>query len=81
MAVLRGSRYLRPAQELLGEVVRTVDLQAAGEEVAADKQERLDAGGRRAARLSAKNDGDGIQAKLLGLLREVNMLLRFLLVI
>ncbi|CAL4918392.1 unnamed protein product [Urochloa decumbens] len=70
MAVLRGSRYLRPAQELLGEVVRMADLSAgAGDEqaAAAEKQERLHAGGHRAA----KNDGDGIQAKLLGLLSEL----------
>ncbi|RCV41485.1 hypothetical protein SETIT_9G139700v2 [Setaria italica] len=73
MAVLRGSRYLRPAQELLGEVVRMADLAAGAgdEEAAAEKQERLDAGGRRAARLADKNDGDGIQAKLLGLLSEL----------
>ncbi|CAN6287241.1 unnamed protein product [Urochloa humidicola] len=71
MAVLRGSRYLRPAQELLGEVVRMADLSAgAGDEeaAAAEKQDRrLDAGGHRAD----KNDGDGIQAKLLGLLSEL----------
>ncbi|CAL4935201.1 unnamed protein product [Urochloa decumbens] len=72
MAVLRGSRYLRPAQELLGEVVRlAADLSAgAGDEqaAAAEKQDRrLDSGGHRAD----KNDGDGIQAKLLGLLSEL----------
>ncbi|CAL4943689.1 unnamed protein product [Urochloa decumbens] len=72
MAVLRGSRYLRPAQELLGEVVRlAADLSAgAGDEqaAAAEKQDRrLDAAGHRAD----KNDGDGIQAKLLGLLSEL----------
>ncbi|CAN6304027.1 unnamed protein product [Urochloa humidicola] len=76
MAVLRGSRYLRPAQELLGEVVRVADLSAggAGEEeaaAAAEKQDRLDAGGYRAASRAAKDDGDGIQAKLLGLLSEL----------
>ena len=74
MSVLRGSRYLRPAQELLGEVVRMADLAAGAgdEEAAADKQERLDAGGHHlAARRAAMNDGDGIQAKLLGLLSEV----------
>ena len=46
MSVLRGSRYLRPAQELLGEVVRMANLAAgagAEDEAAADKQERLDA--------------------------------------
>ncbi|CAN6292047.1 unnamed protein product [Urochloa humidicola] len=76
MAVLRGSRYLRPAQELLGEVVRVADLSAggAGDEEAADaaeKEDRLDAGGYKAARRAATNDGDGIQAKLLGLLSEL----------
>ena len=73
MSVLRGSRYLRPAQELLGEVVRMADLAAGAgdEEAAADKQERLDAAGHRAVRRAAMNDGDGIQAKLLGLLSEV----------
>nr|CAB3498879.1 unnamed protein product [Digitaria exilis] len=71
MSVLRGSRYLKPAQELLGEVVRMADLAAgAGDEEAGaeKKQEGLDAGGLRAARRAAKNNGDGIQAKLLGLL-------------
>ncbi|CAN6309843.1 unnamed protein product [Urochloa humidicola] len=76
MAVLRGSRYLRPAQELLGEAVRmAADLSAgAGDEEAAadaEKQDRLDAGGYQAARRAATNDGDGIQAKLLGLLSEL----------
>ncbi|PUZ37599.1 hypothetical protein GQ55_9G131900 [Panicum hallii var. hallii] len=73
MSVLRGSRYLRPAQELLGEVVRMADLAAGAgdEEAAADKQERLEAGGHRAVRRAAKNDGDGIQAKLLALLSEL----------
>ncbi|CAN6281908.1 unnamed protein product [Urochloa humidicola] len=76
MAVLRGSRYLRPAQELLGEAVRmAADLSAgAGDEEAAadaEKQDRLDAGGYQAPRRAATNDGDGIQAKLLGLLSEL----------
>ncbi|KAF8733898.1 hypothetical protein HU200_014753 [Digitaria exilis] len=74
MSVLRGSRYLRPAQELLAEVVRTADLAAGSgdEEAAAEKkQEGLDAGGLRPARGAAKNNGDGIQAKLLGLLSEL----------
>ncbi|KAJ1294173.1 hypothetical protein BS78_01G125300 [Paspalum vaginatum] len=70
MSALLGSRYLRPAQELLGEVVRTADL-AAGDgedEEAAEKQERPDG---RAVLRAAKNDGDGVQAKLLGLLSEL----------
>ena len=73
MSILCGSQYLKPAQELLGEVVRMADLAAgAGDEAAADKQEQLDADGHhRAARRAAMNDGDGIQAKLLGLLSEV----------
>ena len=74
MSVLRGSQYLKPAKELLGEVVRMADLAAGAgdEEAAADKQKGLDADGHhRAARRAAMNDGDGIEAKLLGLLSEV----------
>jgi len=75
VAVLRGSRYLRPAQELLGEVVRVADL-AAGEDGDEDQAtERLEGGGgsRRSVRRAAGNDGDGdgVQATLLGLLSEV----------
>lgn len=73
MSVLLGSRYLRPAQELLGEAVSMADL-ASGEaedEEAAEKQERLNGGGHRAVPGAAKSDGDGVQAKLLGLLSEL----------
>ncbi|CAD6206170.1 unnamed protein product [Miscanthus lutarioriparius] len=75
VAVLRGSRYLRPAQELLGEVVRVADL-AAGEDGDEDQAtERLEGGGasRRSVRRAAGNDGDGdgVQATLLGLLSEL----------
>jgi len=74
VAVLRGSRYLRPAQELLGEVVRVADL-AAGEDGDEDQAaERLEGGGRHRSVIRAAandGDGDGVQAKLLGLLTEV----------
>ncbi|CAD6214023.1 unnamed protein product [Miscanthus lutarioriparius] len=76
VAVLRGSRYLRPAQELLCEVVRVADL-AAGEDEDEDQvTERLEGGGshrsvRRVAGNDGDGDGDGVQAKLLGLLSEL----------
>jgi hypothetical protein len=73
VAVLRGSRYLRPAQELLGDVVRVADL-AAGDDEDEDQADadRLEGGGRhRSLRRAAGNDGDGVQDKLLGLLSEV----------
>lgn len=74
VAVLRGSRYMRPAQELLGEVVRVADLAAADDEDEDQATERLEGGGHRAARRAAGNDGDGVQAKLLYLLSEVRAL-------
>lgn len=81
MAVLRGSRYLRPAQELLGEVVRVAEL-AAGEDQDEDQAaERLEGAGgpHRSVRRVARNDGDGdgVQAKLLGLLSEVRAVVAF----
>lgn len=70
VAVLRGSRYLRPAQELLSEAVRAADLPGDdGEE--AEKEERLEASAHHAVHRAAKDDADGVQAKLLGLLSEV----------
>ncbi|KAL6894486.1 hypothetical protein ACP4OV_008584 [Aristida adscensionis] len=68
MSVLRGSRYLLPAQELLSEVVRMADLAAGSTDDEAERQEQLEAA---AAHRAAKNDGDGVQAKLLGLLGEL----------
>lgn len=74
VAVLRGSRYMRPAQELLGEIVRVADLAAADDEDEDQAAERLEGGGHRTARRAAGNDGDGVQAKLLYLLSEVRAL-------
>ncbi|WVZ60105.1 hypothetical protein U9M48_010168 [Paspalum notatum var. saurae] len=70
MSALLGSRYLRPAQELLGEVVRTADLAAGDDEDEEEAAEKQRPNGRAVLR-AAKNDGDGVQAKLLGLLSEL----------
>ncbi|XP_062209387.1 BEL1-like homeodomain protein 11 [Phragmites australis] len=71
MSVLRGSRYLRPAQELLSEVVHMADFAAGTTDDEAEKHEQLEAGTLRAMHRAAKNDADGVQAKLLGLLGEL----------
>jgi hypothetical protein len=72
VAVLRGSRYLRPAQELLSEAVRVADDDLAGDGEEAETQERVEAGVHRAMRRAAvRSDAEGVQAKLLGLLSEV----------
>ncbi|TVU45697.1 hypothetical protein EJB05_05193, partial [Eragrostis curvula] len=65
VSVLRGSRFLRPAQELLSEAVRVADLTGSGTD-GDEAEEQLEAGAHRAA----KDDADGVQAKLLGLLSE-----------
>ncbi|KAL6637145.1 hypothetical protein ACP70R_024717 [Stipagrostis hirtigluma subsp. patula] len=69
MSVLRESRYLWPAQELLSEAVRMADLAAGSTDDEAEEQEQLEA--RRAMHRAAKGDADGVQAKLLGLLSEL----------
>ncbi|KAK3149722.1 hypothetical protein QOZ80_3AG0221560 [Eleusine coracana subsp. coracana] len=70
MAVLRGSRFLRPAQELLSEAVRTADLAGVdGEETEKEEERRLEASAMR--RAANSDDADGVQAKLLGLLSEL----------
>ncbi|XP_062213314.1 BEL1-like homeodomain protein 11 [Phragmites australis] len=72
LSVLRGSRYLRPAQELLSEVVRMADLApGATDDEEAERQEQLEASAHRALHRAAKNDANGVQAKLLGLLSEL----------
>ncbi|GJN23734.1 hypothetical protein PR202_gb11410 [Eleusine coracana subsp. coracana] len=70
VAVLHGSRFLRPAQELLSEVVRTADLAGGdAEETEKEGERRLEASAMR--RVANSDDADGVQAKLLGLLSEL----------
>ncbi|CAM0875472.1 unnamed protein product [Alopecurus aequalis] len=74
-SVLRGSRYLRPAQELLRDAVSVGGGEAADEENAGGNDDEAgdDAHHEMLAtsrRLHGKND-DGVQAKLLGLLSEL----------